>query len=928
MKSLVLVLAIVISALIAAKINLHHTTKQTTTSSNSIKGRIIRHLLVDNGDWDEDDDVVESQQPELDTSNNDDLVQYFGTSFRVVDQAAPMLQIEVLNPKPRYQYSVTIESIGKYTCTATLLSQPKTKGKLVYSWQPSFSATYDIYVHELERNRYGAHVKTPLIQPSPLSITINTNQSTMAEGIESIKERARGMIPCQSVTDMNVFSRFDGDWIGPDVNLEADTLLRTGWTFVPSKTMNCKFETFSHQDLLSIPEKKSIYVIGTSKERGVFLALADLLLSDDEKFHIHKSVVGRCWGRVNITKGNLELVYQDFRVTQFEAPGAEDYVECHNDLIAKDSGKFIDNATSVWHELFRDESSWPSVILMLSGKGGNNWDFEYHTRSFVETLPSSWNGTLVFTDGYFSPQLAGMSANDVNEKYSSKLEELLRTMGDNRVRWVDGKGISKDMRMYAEFGPEFVTRSQHFHRFCNESTIDEITGITSNLRVCGNVTDLMAQLLLGYTLGEKEDYMEKGQQAKVESNDMKLTYCYDCPKKLLPFHITPNPQLTCAEGTLQESENVDNEDTKTEQTCPQSCMSQDISWSFGSQSDTVNVRQCPASSMVHLNTEPSEALIISSATHEDIELPKWIQSNLVDVSEEGQTSFTPFFWHVPKCAGTAIQNLYFCMGLTLANQVGANPRFEHNEDTALVEFKPWKRYDWSVINVDTTTQEGILRAQELGLASSKDPQVDLVVSGEFDFAASHLFSGTHRGRVFAMFRHPVQRLESLFYYLQTANWENTFHPEWANISLSDWARAHKGENNWMVHKLVNKNARSLTLDDLELAKQIVREKILVGLERDFAESIHRFNFYSGIDDSSKERQSCIASLVGEPIKGDKQATKARNAADPHPKIQPGSDVWNLLAQDSFDVLLYEYLEELYKQQGEMLEMLKLKESSR
>eukprot|EP00984_Skeletonema_dohrnii_P033825 scaffold31714_cov78-Skeletonema_dohrnii-CCMP3373.AAC.1 len=296
MKSLVLILALalVAFAFVATKIN--HNTSMSST-------RNIRYLLADDGDWDEDDDV---QQPE-DISNNDDddLVQYFETSFRVVNDAAPELQIEIINPKPRYQYSVTVESIGKYTGTATLLSQKK--GMLVYSWRPSFAATYEVYVHELERNRYGAHVKTPLIKPSPLSVTISPDKTnTTSEGIESLEERARNMIPCQSVTHMNVFSRFDGDWIGPNVNIEADTL-RTGWTFVPSKAMNCTFETFSQQDLLSIPEKKSIHVIGTSKERGVFLALADLLLTDDEKFHIHKSVIGQCWGRVNITKGNLEL---------------------------------------------------------------------------------------------------------------------------------------------------------------------------------------------------------------------------------------------------------------------------------------------------------------------------------------------------------------------------------------------------------------------------------------------------------------------------------------------------------------------------------------------------------------------------------------------------------------------------------------------
>ncbi len=130
----------------------------------------------------------------------------------------------------------------------------------------------------------------------------------------------------------------------------------------------------------------------------------------------------------------------------------------------------------------------------------------------------------------------------------------------------------------------------------------------------------------------------------------------------------------------------------------------------------------------------------------------------------------------------------------------------------------------------------------------------------------------------------------------------------------------------MVHKLVNKPVSSLTNDDLEMAKQIVREKILVGLDSKFVESIHRFNVYSGIDDSSEERQSCIASLARVSTKDDKQATKARNS-DPHPKTKPGSELWNLLAQDSLDVLLYEYIEEIYEHQGEMIGMIKTKESS-
>src|SRR5210317_632567 len=76
-----------------------------------------RRKLAEQEHWDQDDDVVINLQLEDRSSSNiknsnDDLVEYFGTSFRVVDHTAATdeLQIEILNPKPKFQYSVTIEA--------------------------------------------------------------------------------------------------------------------------------------------------------------------------------------------------------------------------------------------------------------------------------------------------------------------------------------------------------------------------------------------------------------------------------------------------------------------------------------------------------------------------------------------------------------------------------------------------------------------------------------------------------------------------------------------------------------------------------------------------------------------------------------------------------------------------------------------------
>lgn len=59
-------------------------------------------------------------------------------------------------------------------------------------------------------------------------------------------------------------------------------------------------------------------------------------------------------------------------------------------------------------------------------------------------------------------------------------------------------------------------------------------------------------------------------------------------------------------------------------------------------------------------------------------LPTEINANLANVNDPilEREKETPFFWHVPKSGGTTLQRMYFCMGFTLANEVGGNPKFD------------------------------------------------------------------------------------------------------------------------------------------------------------------------------------------------------------------------------------------------------------
>lgn len=309
-----------------------------------------------------------------------------------------------------------------------------------------------------------------------------------------------------------------------------------------------------------------------------------------------------------------------------------------------------------------------------------------------------------------------------------------------------------------------------------------------------------------------------------------------------------------------------------------------------------------------------------------------ILSHLADVNSpiQGRDLETPFFWHVPKSGGTTLQRLYWCMGSTIANEVGVNPKFgiEHGEKSDIVAFSPWKDKGnpGKVINVDVCTHEGILEAKNRGFLTSRfQPKTDFVSTSEFQFASMFLFSPDHKARLFALFRHPIDGAVSKFYYLQKATWEPTYNKRWATMSLEEWSKQDRGDNNWMVRNLIGKSSKlELTMDDYELAKEIVRTKFVVGLMDKFEESVHRFNILLGIDESDYKNQACIEEFSANEGDGnsvrnkDKIVKKNQFNSYSHPKAERGSDVWVSLSRiHVYDVMLYKYVLELFRKQEDM-----------
>ena len=516
---------------------------------------------------------------------------YFQVHHRMDDGASAIflpseIMIEVLNPKPNCIYSVTVESHNLYTGTAMLLAEGQ------FSWKPILPGQYDVLVHEID---LGDNGKTPLIQPPH---TFLVTELIAGTGLSMLEDRLN-MPPCQIRMAKNVYSHWEGDWLGPDFRLENS--IRTGWSFLPSSRMNCKLETFDSQALQSLPEKKLIYILGRSVGRGIFLSLVDIMLDEQEKRLLKHSVVGKCWGRAAITKGNVRVVYQDFRSSNFEDPTEPPFIECHNDKLVKYAGSsFITNATKLWEEIFQqDEYEWPSVIYFVTGYMSINFKFDYHVKFFVDMLPPTWQGTMFIGDPALSGRYGGYVSMPQYEEYLAGINGMRKLLKDPRVRWIDGHGISKEMRMYNQDGEEYMSRSQHFHRYC-ASTKRGING--EFMTVCSNVTEMMGQLLLGHAVGPKADFTE--QVKRTPSDSGAFMWCHACPKCMLPLAIVPYPNLTCVTGPISRKENYDfcpaREEVRTASDqnsdpllCPLSCLDQEVTSEFGSESDTVFVRQCP-----------------------------------------------------------------------------------------------------------------------------------------------------------------------------------------------------------------------------------------------------------------------------------------------------------------------------------------------
>ena len=216
------------------------------------------------------------------------------------------------------------------------------------------------------------------------------------------------------------------------------------------------------------------------------------------------------------------------------------------------------------------------------------------------------------------------------------------------------------------------------------------------------------------------------------------------------------------------------------------------------------------------------------------------------------------------------------------------------------------------MNVDTTTGEGIERASNLGLAQSH--LANIIISPHFHNMATQIFTPSSPGRMFALFRHPVDRAISMYYYLAKASWDPHYNPQLTSMSVEQYAKSQYIENNWLTRFLVSKPGGKLNPGDMLMAKKIVKFKCLVGLYDDIETSMARFQRYFGwnVHDSEEKKADVVRCRSEKISQGDKNVLG-------HPTVREGSVAWKaIVRQNQYDMELYQYVKNLYKIQGEQI----------
>uniref|UniRef100_A0A7S2N583 Sulfotransferase domain-containing protein n=1 Tax=Helicotheca tamesis TaxID=374047 RepID=A0A7S2N583_9STRA len=309
---------------------------------------------------------------------------------------------------------------------------------------------------------------------------------------------------------------------------------------------------------------------------------------------------------------------------------------------------------------------------------------------------------------------------------------------------------------------------------------------------------------------------------------------------------------------------------------------------------------------------------------EDSMLPPLIEHFYVDmfqVADDGTMTLTPYegtsgevpvFWRIPT-AGSRIESvLSGCVKAVLASSAGSND--EHGDEDNLRVYNFGNR---AYVNVDLSQVGGIQRASELGLAESG--LADVFVSPHLHYTASQLLSfPEHKGRLFTVLRHPIERAiaRHSFFIRQNQPDKPNAREDLAQMTLAEYAKSEYSSKNWLTRFLVNKRSGLITEKDVQMAKEILRTKFLIGLYDKIELTAERIERYFGWFKNNQIERECHANQFKAARELDKKDYMYEVSVED--SINVGSEVYDILAKNNdADMEVYWYAVGLFDEQGKL-----------
>lgn len=252
-----------------------------------------------------------------------------------------------------------------------------------------------------------------------------------------------------------------------------------------------------------------------------------------------------------------------------------------------------------------------------------------------------------------------------------------------------------------------------------------------------------------------------------------------------------------------------------------------------------------------------------------------------------------------------------CLNLIQAGRLDSSDDLAN--DRISMVFLDGRKY----VNVDTTTPSGIDRAYSLGLVSSG--MADVIYSPLLRDVSS-LFSPKNQARLFVMLRHPVEAQFARFRYLRANSSRDTpeRRDELMKMSYEDFSNSEFIDDNQFTRALSHKiYGETLTPQDMETAKEVLRRKAIVGLYDAPLMSFKKYARYFNWDRIrlggyfTDETEKCFENVLE--VVNKKDEVGALNLKDED--TMEGSTAWNtVMERNRFDYELYMYGQHLYKYQ--------------